>query len=121
MLADDKIIFVSSFDLGQYYTVIDMHLAYKLLFFTAQFENYEQNYGYVTVRPGAHMFYWLFHTTANVANYTERPLIVWLQGGPGGSSTGIGNFDILGPLDLSLQERNYTWVLYYYKYSLYLL
>ncbi|XP_045447719.1 retinoid-inducible serine carboxypeptidase-like [Melitaea cinxia] len=76
----------------------------------AQFENYEQNYGYVTVRPGAHMFYWLFHTTANVANYTERPLIVWLQGGPGGSSTGIGNFDILGPLDLSLQERNYTWV-----------
>ncbi|CAH2108104.1 unnamed protein product [Euphydryas editha] len=76
----------------------------------AQFENYKQDYGYVTVREGAHMFYWLFHTTANVANYTERPLVVWLQGGPGGSSTGIGNFDILGPLDLSLQERNYTWV-----------
>lgn len=63
------------------------------------------------------MFYWLFHTTANVANYTERPLIVWLQGGPGGSSTGIGNFDILGPLDLSLQERNYTWVLGFYTFS----
>ncbi|XP_026501053.2 retinoid-inducible serine carboxypeptidase-like [Vanessa tameamea] len=76
----------------------------------AQFENFKQDFGYVTVREGAHMFYWLFHTTANVTNHTERPLIVWLQGGPGGSSTGIGNFEILGPLDLSLQERNYTWV-----------
>ncbi|XP_028162281.1 retinoid-inducible serine carboxypeptidase-like isoform X2 [Ostrinia furnacalis] len=56
------------------------------------------------------MFYWLFYTTADVENYTDRPLVVWLQGGPGGSSTGIGNFEILGPLDLSLQERNYTWV-----------
>ncbi|KAM3964078.1 retinoid-inducible serine carboxypeptidase [Aphomia sociella] len=56
------------------------------------------------------MFYWLFYTTASVENYTERPLVVWLQGGPGGSSTGIGNFEILGPLDLRLQERNYTWV-----------
>ncbi|KAG6456653.1 hypothetical protein O3G_MSEX009850 [Manduca sexta] len=56
------------------------------------------------------MFYWLFYTIAPVQNYTERPLVVWLQGGPGGSSTGIGNFEILGPLDLSLQKRNYTWV-----------
>lgn len=56
------------------------------------------------------MFYWMYYTTANVSNHTERPLIVWLQGGPGGSSTGIGNFEILGPLDENLQERNYTWV-----------
>lgn len=56
------------------------------------------------------MFWWLFYTTAPVEKYTERPLIVWLQGGPGGSSTGIGNFEILGPLDLSLQERNHSWV-----------
>ncbi|XP_073949476.1 retinoid-inducible serine carboxypeptidase-like [Choristoneura fumiferana] len=75
-----------------------------------QFGPFKQDFDYVTVRRGAHMFYWLFYTTADVPNYTERPLIVWLQGGPGGSSTGIGNFEILGPLDLSLQERNYTWV-----------
>ncbi|XP_022815007.1 retinoid-inducible serine carboxypeptidase-like [Spodoptera litura] len=75
-----------------------------------QFGPFKQDFGYVTVREGAHMFYWLFYTTADVQNYVERPLIVWLQGGPGGSSTGIGNFEILGPLDLSLQERNYTWV-----------
>ncbi|XP_039751582.1 retinoid-inducible serine carboxypeptidase-like [Pararge aegeria] len=56
------------------------------------------------------MFYWLFYTTASVTNYTERPLLVWLQGGPGRSSTGEGNFDVIGPLDLSLQKRDYTWV-----------
>ncbi|CAG4985684.1 unnamed protein product [Colias eurytheme] len=76
----------------------------------AQYGDYKQDFGYVDVREGAHMFYWLYYTTADVKNYTERPLIVWLQGGPGGSSTGIGNFDILGPLDLTLQERNYTWI-----------
>ncbi|CAG9130065.1 unnamed protein product [Plutella xylostella] len=70
----------------------------------------KQSYGFVDTREGAHMFYWLFYTTADVPNYTQRPLVVWLQGGPGGSSTGIGNFEILGPLDLSLQPRNYTWV-----------
>ncbi|XP_059049627.1 retinoid-inducible serine carboxypeptidase-like [Achroia grisella] len=72
--------------------------------------SYKHKSEYVTVREGAHMFYWLFYTTAPVEHYTERPLIVWLQGGPGGSSTATGNFNILGPLDLSLQERNYTWV-----------
>ncbi|RVE46147.1 hypothetical protein evm_009221 [Chilo suppressalis] len=76
----------------------------------SQFGPYEQDFGYVTVREGAHMFYWLFYTTAPVAHYTERPLIVWLQGGPGASSTGHGNFVMLGPMDLALQERNHTWI-----------
>lgn len=70
----------------------------------------EQDWGYITVRPGAEMFWWLYYTTADAENYTERPLIIWLQGGPGGSSTGYGNFAELGPLDLDLQARNYTWV-----------
>lgn len=56
------------------------------------------------------MFWWLYFTLANVEHYTERPLIVWLQGGPGGSSTAVGNFQILGPLDEDFNERNYTWV-----------
>ncbi|XP_046739172.1 retinoid-inducible serine carboxypeptidase-like [Diprion similis] len=70
----------------------------------------EQEWGYVTVRPYAHMFWWLYYTTANVTNFTEKPLIIWLQGGPGASSTGYGNFEELGPLDLDLNERNYSWV-----------
>jgi hypothetical protein len=84
-------------------------------FVVGQFGPYNQDFGYITVRDGAHMFYWMFYTTAPVKEYTERPLIVWLQGGPGGSSTGIGNFEILGPLDLSLQERNHTWVTTFMK------
>ncbi|XP_026467969.1 retinoid-inducible serine carboxypeptidase-like [Ctenocephalides felis] len=70
----------------------------------------EQDWGYVTVREGAHMFWWLYHTTAPVSDSAERPLVVWLQGGPGASSTGYGNFEELGPLDINLNERNYTWV-----------
>ncbi|CAG9578653.1 unnamed protein product [Danaus chrysippus] len=76
----------------------------------AQFGDHKQDFGYVTVREGAHMFYWMYYTTANVANHTERPLIVWLEGGPGVSTTGSINFETLGPLDENLQERNYTWV-----------
>lgn len=56
------------------------------------------------------MFYWLYYTTANVSTYTDRPLVIWLQGGPGASSTGYGNFEELGPLDLDNNERDFTWV-----------
>ncbi|XP_018329851.1 retinoid-inducible serine carboxypeptidase isoform X2 [Agrilus planipennis] len=56
------------------------------------------------------MFWWLFFTTANVTNYTERPLIIWLQGGPGMPSSGYGNFLEIGPLDLNLKIREHTWL-----------
>lgn len=56
------------------------------------------------------MFWWLYYTTANNVHHTDRPLVIWLQGGPGASSTGYGNFEELGPLDLFLNERNSTWV-----------
>lgn len=49
--------------------------------------------------PGAYMFWWLYYTTADIGNYTERPLITWLQGGPGCPSTGYSNFTELN-LDL---------------------
>ncbi|XP_056635823.1 retinoid-inducible serine carboxypeptidase-like [Diorhabda sublineata] len=70
----------------------------------------DQEWGYSMVRKGSYMFWWLHFTTADVSNPTERPLIIWLQGGPGGSSTGYGNFAELGPLDLELKPRNTTWV-----------
>lgn len=56
------------------------------------------------------MFWWLYYTTAEVHTYTDRPLLIWLQGGPGASSTGFGNFAELGPLDVDLKVRNHTWV-----------
>ncbi|KAI4498027.1 hypothetical protein M0802_006851 [Mischocyttarus mexicanus] len=70
----------------------------------------EQDWGHVTVRQYSHMFWWLYYTTANVQSYYDKPLVIWLQGGPGGSSTSYGNFEELGPLDLNLNPRNYTWV-----------
>ncbi|KAK0085710.1 hypothetical protein PV325_004593 [Microctonus aethiopoides] len=74
----------------------------------------EQEWGYVTVRPSAHIFWWLYYvnppTESTTFNVFEKPLLIWLQGGPGASSTGYGNFEELGPLDVNLQNRNYTWV-----------
>ena len=37
-----------------------------------------ESWDYVTVRPEAHMFYWLYRTT-HKAGYKNRPLILWLQ------------------------------------------
>ncbi|KAH8251412.1 hypothetical protein KR032_011178 [Drosophila birchii] len=70
----------------------------------------EQDWGYVDVREGAHMFYWLFYTTANVSIYTDRPLVLWLQGGPGGASSALGNFGELGPVDIKGEPREGNWV-----------
>ncbi|XP_014206050.1 retinoid-inducible serine carboxypeptidase-like [Copidosoma floridanum] len=71
----------------------------------------EQEWDYSTVRRGAHMFWWLYFTTnEDVASHYEKPLLIWLQGGPGASSTGFGNFEELGPYDVNMNPRNYTWV-----------
>ncbi|KAF5301225.1 hypothetical protein FQA39_LY10811 [Lamprigera yunnana] len=59
------------------------------------------------------MFWWLYYTTANVSHFTERPLIIWLQGGPGMPSSGYGNFLEIGPHTLNLTERNHNWVKHY--------
>jgi len=40
--------------------------------------NETEFWGYVTVRPGAHMFYWLYHSYHH-DGYLKRPLIIWLQ------------------------------------------
>lgn len=45
-----------------------------------------------------------------MSKYTEKPLVMWLQGGPGASSTGYGNFEELGPNDVNMNPRDYTWV-----------
>ena len=37
-----------------------------------------ERWGYTDVRPGAHMFWWLYHTTHS-EGYTNRPLLIWLQ------------------------------------------
>uniref|UniRef100_A0A3P9L8Q2 Carboxypeptidase n=1 Tax=Oryzias latipes TaxID=8090 RepID=A0A3P9L8Q2_ORYLA len=67
----------------------------------------KEAWNYVEVRDGAHMFWWLYHADAG---FQELPLVMWLQGGPGGSGSGFGNFEEIGPLDRDLQPRSTSWV-----------
>ncbi|KAI4469131.1 serine protease family s10 serine carboxypeptidase [Holotrichia oblita] len=70
-----------------------------------------QDWGYVDVRANAHMFWWLYYTTATtVSHYSERPLIIWLQGGPGMAASGYGNFLEIGPYNLHMKPRRHTWI-----------
>ncbi|KAM8945736.1 retinoid-inducible serine carboxypeptidase [Pelodytes ibericus] len=69
-----------------------------------------QDWGYVNVRSNAYMFWWLYHADHATKNYTEFPLVMWLQGGPGASGCGYGNFEEIGPFDTYMNPRNTTWV-----------
>ncbi|XP_075557429.1 retinoid-inducible serine carboxypeptidase-like [Dermacentor variabilis] len=67
-----------------------------------------ESWSYVKVREHAYMFWWLMF--ADQPDYQAAPLIIWLQGGPGASSTGFGNFAEIGPQDVQLLPRNHSWV-----------
>ncbi|KAF8005613.1 hypothetical protein BT93_K0026 [Corymbia citriodora subsp. variegata] len=70
-----------------------------------------EQWGYVEVRPGAHLFWWLYRSPYRVEDPSKPwPVLLWHQGGPGGSSVGFGNFGEIGPLDENLQPRNFTWL-----------
>uniref|UniRef100_A0A8C7HR01 Carboxypeptidase n=1 Tax=Oncorhynchus kisutch TaxID=8019 RepID=A0A8C7HR01_ONCKI len=72
----------------------------------------KESWGYVDVREGAHMFWWLYYADSPSASYSQLPLVMWLQGGPGGSGCGFGNFEEIGPLDRDLEPRKNSWVQY---------
>lgn len=68
-------------------------------------------WGYVDVRKDAFMFWWLYGAqTTDPTERLHKPLVMWFQGGPGASSTGYGNFEEIGPLDVNLEPRNTTWI-----------
>ncbi|CAO2207597.1 unnamed protein product [Urochloa humidicola] len=70
-----------------------------------------EEWGYVQVRPKAHMFWWLYHSPQRVdKGSTPWPTVLWLQGGPGASGVGYGNFMEIGPLDEELKPRATTWL-----------
>uniref|UniRef100_A0A674B1K9 Carboxypeptidase n=1 Tax=Salmo trutta TaxID=8032 RepID=A0A674B1K9_SALTR len=77
----------------------------------------KESWGYVDVREGAHMFWWLYYADSPSASYSQLPLVMWLQGGPGGSGCGFGNFEEIGPLDRDLEPRKNSWSVPFYIFS----
>lgn len=70
-----------------------------------------ESWGYVQVRPKAHMFWWYYKSPNRIQDSDQPwPIILWLQGGPGASGVGLGNFEEIGPLDTDLKPRNSTWL-----------
>ncbi|KAI4994801.1 hypothetical protein ZWY2020_034704 [Hordeum vulgare] len=68
-------------------------------------------WGYVEVRHKAHLFWWYYKSPHRVSSPIKPwPTILWLEGGPGGSGVGGGNFQGIGPLDVNLKPRNSTWL-----------
>ncbi|KAG2551469.1 serine carboxypeptidase-like 51 [Panicum virgatum] len=68
-------------------------------------------WGYVEVRPKAHLFWWYYKSPQRTsAPGKPGPTVLWLQGGPSASGIGLGNFQEIGPLDVDLKPRNSTWL-----------
>ncbi|KAH1189679.1 Serine carboxypeptidase II-3 [Glycine max] len=75
--------------------------------------NFDQYSGYVTVDPeaGRALFYYFVESSYNPST---KPLVLWLNGGPGCSSLGYGAFEELGPFRINsdgktLYRNKYAW------------
>lgn len=74
------------------------------------FHGWENVHGFIPVRSEAYIFYWLFYADGTKVNATNKPLVIWIQGGPGFAASGIGNFAEIGPINMDMEPRNHTWV-----------
>ncbi|RDX89398.1 Serine carboxypeptidase II-3, partial [Mucuna pruriens] len=75
--------------------------------------NFDQYSGYVTVDAvaGRALFYYFVESPYNPST---KPLVLWLNGGPGCSSLGYGAFEELGPFRINsdgktLYRNKYAW------------
>nr|CAB3458834.1 unnamed protein product [Digitaria exilis] len=78
--------------------------------------DFAQYAGYVTVdaTAGRALFYYLAESTGGAAASASRPLVLWLNGGPGCSSLGYGAMEELGPFRVksdgrTLYRNPYAW------------
>ncbi|GKA19741.1 serine carboxypeptidase-like protein 27 [Tanacetum coccineum] len=77
--------------------------------------DFDQYSGYVNANKESRrsLFYWLTESPAN-QNPETRPLLLWLNGGPGCSSVAYGAAEEIGPLHInsdgkSLYANTYSW------------
>jgi serine carboxypeptidase-like clade 2 len=77
--------------------------------------NFSQYSGYIPVDPqaGRALFYWLIEAPAN-RGPSSRPLVLWLNGGPGCSSVAYGASEEVGPFRVrpdgkTLSLSPYAW------------
>ncbi|CAN1798581.1 Serine carboxypeptidase-like 28 [Linum perenne] len=77
--------------------------------------SFSQYSGYITVDPraGRSLFYWLTEAPST-ARLKLRPLVLWLNGGPGCSSIAYGAFEEVGPFRVqpdgrTLKLNPYAW------------
>ncbi|KAI6685230.1 hypothetical protein NL676_031143 [Syzygium grande] len=86
-------------------------LGYGWMAIAGRTEDGSEEWGYVEVRPKAQMFWWLYRSPNRVDDPSKPwPVLLWLQGGPGASGVGMGNFEEIGPLDTNLKPRKSTWL-----------
>lgn len=69
---------------------------------------FNETFGYLSIRPDAEMFYWLMRSDSS--DNDTRPLVIYLAGGPGDGSSGISNFAEVGPFDMDGNERRDSWL-----------
>ena len=96
-------------------TSFTLYIFFEIFLFTTVKSSYppiqNETWGYVEVRNGAFMFWWLYGAEVeDPMARQDKPLVMWLQGGPGSSSTGFGNFEEIGPVDVNLKPRKTTWI-----------
>ncbi|ERN14542.1 hypothetical protein AMTR_s00038p00086870, partial [Amborella trichopoda] len=76
--------------------------------------NFKQYAGYVTVDDQARRALFYYLTEADGADPSTKPLLLWLNGGPGCSSLGYGAMEELGPFRVysdgkTLYKNRYAW------------
>ncbi|KAI3909716.1 hypothetical protein MKW98_014133 [Papaver atlanticum] len=73
--------------------------------------NFAHYSGYVDVNKDKALFYWFFEA---VENPSSKPLLLWLNGGPGCSSIAYGESEEIGPFHIrpdgkTLYQNPYSW------------
>ncbi|XP_030444302.2 serine carboxypeptidase-like 34 [Syzygium oleosum] len=72
--------------------------------------SFAQYSGYVTINEKKKLFYWLVEASSDAES---KPLLLWLNGGPGASTIGYGAFQEIGPFQIlpdgKLSKRQFAW------------